>query len=190
VFDASKLYRFRPVNPEHTCAVHAPLRLKPGPLNPPDARQQAPVCYTASMKIFVAASYSSEVDYQTGQVFDDYREYLEDTLRTIEASGHNVFCALREDNYTINKEDPAIAYRLDVNNIEDSDVLLAILDNTVSGGVQTEIGFAIALGKKVLLAHRPEDALIYFNDAMVRAGVVGELILPLVTEQLHTALAS
>jgi nucleoside 2-deoxyribosyltransferase len=130
------------------------------------------------MRIFIAASYSSEVDYSSGEVFEDYRNWLENVLTTVEKAGHEVFCALREDNYKINKGDPAAAYRLDIDNIKNSDALVALVDNYVSGGVQTEIGLAVALGKKVFLAHTPEDALSYFNAAMVHAGVVEELTLP------------
>ena len=140
------------------------------------------------MKIFIAASYSTEVDYASGQVFDDYREWLENILETIEHSGHNAFCALREDNYQINKGDPAAAYHLDVDNIKDSDAVLALLDNNVSAGVQTEIGIALALGKRVVLAHKPEDALSYFNAAMIYAGVVQELDLPLDAKKLLAAI--
>lgn len=137
------------------------------------------------MRIFVAASYSSEVDYSSGEVFGDYRTWLEDALTTIEKAGHEAFCALREDNYTINKGDPAAAYRLDMDNIKKSDALLALVDNYVSGGVQTEIGIAVALGKKVFVAHKPEDALSYFNAAMIYAGVVEELTLPFDVEELR-----
>lgn len=130
------------------------------------------------MKIFVAASYSSEVDYSSGEVFEDYREWLERILLALEKAGHEVFCALREDGYRINKDDPAAAYCLDLERIKKSDALLALLDNNISAGVQTEIGIAVALGKKVFLAHKEVDALSYFNAAMHRAGVVTELVLP------------
>ncbi|HEY8999000.1 MAG TPA: nucleoside 2-deoxyribosyltransferase [Candidatus Saccharimonadales bacterium] len=137
------------------------------------------------MRIFVAASYSSEVDYSSGEVFEDYHAWLEDVLSTIEKAGHEVFCALREDNYKINKGDPAAAYRLDMDNIKKSDAMLGLVDNYVSGGVQTEIGIAVALGKRVFVAHKPEDALSYFNAAMVYADVVEELTLPFDIEALR-----
>jgi hypothetical protein len=36
----------------------------------------------------------------------------------------------------------------------------------------------VALKKRVIVAHAPEDALAYFNAAMVKAGVVTELSVP------------
>lgn len=131
------------------------------------------------MKIFVAASYSSKVDYETGKVFAPYKEWLEALLEQLEAAGHEVFCALRDDNYSINDGDPAAAFKLDTKEIQKCDALLALLNGTVSAGVQTEIGFALALGKKVFLAHEAEDNLAYINNAMVKAGLVTEILLPI-----------
>lgn len=138
------------------------------------------------MKIFVAASYSSQVNYNTGEVLADYRTRLEETLATLEAAGHSVFCALREDQYKINSADSAAAFRLDKQQIEEADCLLALLTDKPSAGVQTEIGVAVALNKRVLLAHLPEHSLSYFNSAMVRAGVAEELALPLDNETVST----
>ena len=141
------------------------------------------------MKLFVAASYSSQVNYETGEVFPEYKEWLENTLSVVEALGHTVFCALREDQYKINDSDPAAAFSLDLEHIEGSEGLLALLSDKPSAGVQTEIGVAIALKKRVYLAHLPEHPLAYFNEAMLRAGVVQEIDLPLTTEGLEAQLA-
>ena len=92
------------------------------------------------MKIFVAASYSSKVNYDTGEVFKEYEEWLESQLTAIEDQGHAVFCALHEDGYKINDTDPASAYSLDVENIQNSDLMLALVSEKPSAGVQTEIG--------------------------------------------------
>lgn len=137
------------------------------------------------MRIFVAASYSSKVDYKTGEVFASYKDWLEDILTTLEKQNHTVFCALREDWYRINNSDPAAAFRLDVENIEKSDALLALLDSSVSTGVQTEIGIAIALKKKVLLAHASQDGLSYFNSATIKAGAAIEIKLPLTDTEIQ-----
>ncbi|MGH7196663.1 MAG: nucleoside 2-deoxyribosyltransferase [Candidatus Saccharimonadales bacterium] len=136
------------------------------------------------MKVFVAASYSSQVNYDTGEVFPEYKEWLENTLGVVEALGHTVFCALRADQYKINDADPASAFSLDMEHIEESDVLVALLDEKPSVGVQTEIGVAVALEKQVFLAHLPEHKLAYFNAAMLNAGVVKEIELPLTGEGL------
>ena len=123
----------------------------------------------------MAASYSSKVNYDTGEVFAEYKAWLEELLGQIEATGHEVICSLREDRYRINDGDPAGAFKLDTESIKNSDALLALLDARVSAGVQTEIGYALALGKRVILAHNPEDELAYINAAMVKAGLARDL---------------
>lgn len=137
------------------------------------------------MKIFVAASYSSQVDYETGEVYPEYKKWLENILGTIESLDHTVFCALRADQYKINNKDPAAAFSLDIQHIEESDVLIALLSDKPSPGVQTEIGIAVALKKGVLLAHLPEHKLSYFNSAMTKAGLVREVELPLAVDELN-----
>ena len=112
-------------------------------------------------------------------MFAEYKNWLEDLLAQLERAGHTVVCALREDKYRINDADPAGAFRLDTEAIKQCDALLALLTDSASAGVQTEIGYALALGKKVLLAHKPTDKLAYINDAIVRAGLAQELLLPL-----------
>lgn len=140
------------------------------------------VVFLVSMKIFVAASYSSQVDYDTGQVFPEYREWLEDNLKILEDLGHTVFCALRADQYKINDADPAEAFSLDEAEIEAADGMLAFVTDRVSAGVQTEIGMAIAKKKQVVIAHVTEHSLDYFNKAIILAEQATELILPITSD--------
>jgi nucleoside 2-deoxyribosyltransferase len=141
------------------------------------------------MKIFVATSYSSKVDYATGRVFPEYRDFLEHQLAVIEQQGNTVFIAIRADGYRINNDDQAAAYRLDLEEIRKCDVLIAFLDEKVSAGVQTEIGIALAFGKRVLLARPAGVEPEYFNQALVRAGVAREIALPLNASSTATFLA-
>lgn len=141
------------------------------------------------MNFFVATSYSSQVDYGTGLVYQEYKEWLEETLISIEELGHTVFCALREDQYRINNSDPAKAFTLDIEQIKRCDALLAIVNDRVSAGVQTEIGVAIALGKTVFIAHHQAVELQYINNAAIEAGYARELTLPITAEQLAVATA-
>lgn len=130
------------------------------------------------MKIFVSASYSSQVNYDTGEVFYEYKEWLESYLKCIEGFGHTVFCALRFDDYKLSCGDPAEAFSLDEREIDSSDFLIALITDEISAGVQTEIGMAIAKGKRVFIAHLAKHSLGYFNQAIILAGQARELILP------------
>ena len=126
--------------------------------------------YHRAMNIFVATSYSTRVNYDTGEVLPEYKQWLETTLKSLEAYGHTIFCALRADKYKINDSNPAEAFKLDTERIKMSDGLIALLDDEVSVGVQTEIGYALALNKKVVLAHSPNHELRWFNKAIIQAG--------------------
>lgn len=136
------------------------------------------------MKIFLAIAYSSQVNYETGEVFPEYKQEVENTIDTITAIGHEVFCALKADQYRINDSDPAAAFKLDEKKIKESDALLAVLASKTSEGVQTEIGMAIALGKTVILAHEADQKLGWFNQAIVKAGQGTEIELPITAAKL------
>lgn len=134
------------------------------------------------MRIFAALSYSSQVDYETGEVFPEYREWAEEQLSLLENLGHTVFCALRADGYKINDGDPAAAFSLDEAEIDAADALIAFVTDKVSAGVQTEIGMAIAKKKQVVIAHLGEHCLGYFNQAIVLAGQAREQLLPIASD--------
>jgi nucleoside 2-deoxyribosyltransferase len=134
------------------------------------------------MKIFLAASYSSKVDYSTGDVYPEYREWLEAIIETLESFGHEVFCALKADNWRINDLEPAQAFKLDEAEISKADGMLALVSNTPSAGVQMEIGMAIAQKKHVVIGHEVIDQLAYFNQAVVALGQAGEVILPITSD--------
>lgn len=135
--------------------------------------------YTWSMKVFVATSYSSKVDYATGEVFADYRRWLEDLLKQLEDYGHQVFCALREDNWRINDLNPGQAFQLDEQQILECDGMLAIVTDIPSAGVQLEMGMVLAKKKKLVIAHEKTHQLAYFNQAVVSLGQAKEVLLPL-----------
>lgn len=134
------------------------------------------------MKIFVAAPYSAKVDYSTGDVYPEYRAWLEDILATLESYGHEVVCALRDDNWRINDLDPAQAFKLDEAKIANADGLFALVSDTVSAGVQMEMGMALAQKKAVVIAHDKVDQLAYFNQAVVALGQAREVILPIASD--------
>ena len=90
-----------------------------------------------------------------------------------------MFCALRDDGYKLNDNDPAEAFRLDERHIHECDGLLAYLSEKPSVGVQTEIGYALALGKKVYLARDENIKLAYFNNAIILAGLATATTYPI-----------
>jgi len=134
------------------------------------------------MNIFVAASYSAKVDYSTGDVYPEYRAWLEAILWQLESYGHEVVCALRDDDWRINDLDPAQAFKLDEAKITRADGLFALVSDTVSAGVQMEMGMALAQKKIVAIAHEKVDQLAYFNQAVIALGQAREVLLPITTD--------
>ena len=134
------------------------------------------------MKVFVAASYSAKVDYSTGDVYPEYRAWLEGILGQLESYGHEVVCALRDDNWRINDLEPAQAFKLDEQKIANAEGLFALVSDTVSAGVQMEMGMALAQKKKVVIAHEKVDQLAYFNQAVVALGQASEVLLPITND--------
>ena len=134
------------------------------------------------MKIFVAASYSAKVDYSTGDVYPEYRAWLEAILWQLESYGHDVVCALRDDDWRINDLEPAQAFKLDEEKIANAECLLALVSDTVSAGVQMEMGMALAQNKVVAIAHEKVDQLAYFNQAVIALGQATEVLLPMTSD--------
>ena len=134
------------------------------------------------MKVFVAASYSAKVDYSTGDVYPEYRAWLEGILGQLESYGHEVVCALRDDNWRINDLEPAQAFKLDEQKIANAEGLFALVSDTVSAGVQMEMGMALAQKKKVVIAHEKVDQLAYFNQAVVALGQASEVLVPITND--------
>jgi nucleoside 2-deoxyribosyltransferase len=136
------------------------------------------------MNIFLAASYSSQVDYQTGEVLSSYKNWLEGQIELLESFGHEVFCALRHDSYKINNANPAEAFSLDIEKIAWCDMMIAFVGEQVSAGVQTEIGFALALKKRVILLYEGGKKIAWFNQAMAESGAVKLATFPLTRESI------
>lgn len=106
----------------------------------------------------------------------------------IEEVGGEIFSAIRHDNYKINDASPADAFRVDLDEIKKCDVFIAFLNSKISAGVQIEIGIALTLGKKILLARPMDVKSEYFNDAIIRFGAAQEIALPLNIDELREKL--
>lgn len=138
------------------------------------------------MKIFIATSFSSKVDYSTGKVFPEYRAWLEgNILSLVKSAGCDYFCAVEEEGWKINDQDPGKAITEDFNNLKTCDALLVVLDEEVSPGLQIEIGIAYERGMPIILAHQKDTKLKWSNQALIDAGFAKELLMPFNSEQLN-----
>jgi nucleoside 2-deoxyribosyltransferase len=118
------------------------------------------------MKIFLSVSYSSQVD-ATGKVFPEYRKELESVISVFEKINHHVYCAPREDLWTLNDTSPADAFEVDMRNVNECNLFVAFVGNKVSAGIQMEMGFALAKGKRIIIAIPATDKLGYVNQGLI-----------------------
>jgi hypothetical protein len=122
-----------------------------------------------SMKVFLSVSYSSQVD-STGKVIPAYRKELEAAIGALEKVNHEVYCAPREDRWTLNDTSPAEAFNVDMQNVANCELFIAFIGNRISAGIQMEIGYALANGKQIVLALPSTDELGYVNQGLVESG--------------------
>ena len=92
--------------------------------------------------------------------------------------GYSVFCAVEHEDWIIaNNIPPEVGVEKDLAEIELSDIVLALLPiGLVSAGLQYEIGFADAKGKKVVMATETTSELAYFNQGSVGLGRTAHVV--------------
>lgn len=121
-------------------------------------------------KIFICTSFSTKVD-ATGAVLPDYKDLIEPVIMTIRQAGHNCFAAIEAEGWKITDKDPTEEFKKDLTVIYDSDIMLALLEESVSAGVQIEIGYMLAQidkhpRKQLVLAHQKGTLLSWSNAAI------------------------
>lgn len=127
------------------------------------------------MKIFLSCSFSTKVDYNTGEVLLEFRRELESILGALRVAGHTVFAAIEDEDWKIGNKPPKVGAQVDINQINKSDVLLALLHDSPSAGVQWEIGYANALKIPVFIASQDGSKLAYWNQGLVGLKLVEQI---------------
>lgn len=125
-------------------------------------------------KVFLSTSFSHVTDYRTGTVQPEFRKSIESILQSLrKEAGVQVFCAMEDEGWKLGgDEPPEIGVKHDIAVIDDADILLALVHDQPSVGVQFEIGYMVAQGKPVILAMQAGTQLAYFNQGLVSAGMV------------------
>mgnify|MGYP001030510222 CR=1 FL=1 len=121
-------------------------------------------------KVFICTSFSTKID-SNGQVLSEHRSIIEPILQAIQESGFKYFCAIEDEGWRITKKDPTTEFKHDLDKIADSDIMLALLEDTVSAGVQIEIGYMLGEvisnpHKRLVLAHPKGAVLAWSNNTI------------------------
>jgi nucleoside 2-deoxyribosyltransferase len=124
-------------------------------------------------RMFLGTSFSGHVDYDTGRVHSEYREKVENILKALrDLGGYSVFCAVEHEGWVIaDNIPPEVGVEVDLAEIDTSEIMLALLPTgIISGGLQYEIGYADAKGKKIVMATEVNSDLAYFNQGAANLG--------------------
>jgi nucleoside 2-deoxyribosyltransferase len=128
-------------------------------------------------KVFLSTSFSGKVDPQSREVLPVFRAAIERVLAGLRKDDMaEVFCAVEDEAWMISNDiPPEIGVKKDIEMVANTDVLVALVESKISAGVQFEIGYAVALGKHVILAHKATEPIAYFNQGAVGAGYMTQL---------------
>jgi|SRR3989344_682259 len=121
-------------------------------------------------KLFLATSFTGYIDVKSGKIKPEFRRQIESIINALRGTGFNVFCAAEYEGWEIANSAPEVGVKIDLAEIDRSDALLAILHDSISAGVQFEIGYAVGQGKKVFVATNEDHDLVYFNKGAANSG--------------------
>ena len=121
--------------------------------------------------VFLATSFSHKVN-PAGEVEAAFQAEVEVLLQGMrKEAGVKVFCAAEDENWHIfNTALPEVAVQNDLKVLDAADVLVVLLDQKISAGVQFEMGYAVAKGKQVVLAVQQGVEIAAYNQGAIGAG--------------------
>jgi nucleoside 2-deoxyribosyltransferase len=102
-------------------------------------------------KIFLAAPFHNYMNYELGIMCQDKLDEIKALLQYLRSKDYEVVNAHEREDWGKNWYPPDISTPLDFYSIESSDIVIAILGNPPSGGVQIELGWASALKKRIII---------------------------------------
>ena len=92
----------------------------------------------------------------TKLLFNDYREYLENLIKTLRFSNHEVLSAHELEEWGAINPSSREAVKFDFEGINKSDAMVCYIGDKEKGfssGVHLELGFASALKKRIIVLH-------------------------------------
>lgn len=118
------------------------------------------------MKIFFAAPFTKIINNENGLVDPQFKVWINKIVQEFRSSGHNVFLAHEREEWGAKLDSPEKALKLDWEEIEKSDVVLAYIGNPPSPGVQMELGYASALRKPIVVFSVNNEEIPYLTKGL------------------------
>lgn len=104
-------------------------------------------------KIFIACPFIKYVD-GTSFTSESYKKFTEELYELCQEIVPNVFLALKRENYG-SKPLETYSCKMDLDELEDSDIIIAVPDDSM--GVAVELGWASAHNKYIVLLLNKEQ---------------------------------
>jgi len=136
--------------------------------------RRAALDYAKGMKnVFLSTSFSHVIDADTGKVLPEFREKIEHILHSLRTEAKvKVYCDMEDEKWHMPGGLPERGVRKDMSTLDNADLLLALVGEQPSVGVEFEMGYMVAKGKPVILAMQSGGKLAFFNQGLVSAGLV------------------
>jgi hypothetical protein len=107
------------------------------------------------MNIFLAAPFTGmlEISGEKSTLAPAYRELLLQVIMRLEEIGHCVISSHRREQWGGDIYEPSRAVVMDFDGLRACDLVLALIGDPPSPGVQMELGYALAFEKKIIFIH-------------------------------------
>lgn len=102
-------------------------------------------------KVFLGAPFADYVNPATGRLYDNKQSFLKKLIKYLEQKGYIVQNSHVRESWGIDWMPPEVCTHLDYEQIKEADAFVAIPGNPPSGGVHIELGWASALGTRVII---------------------------------------
>jgi nucleoside 2-deoxyribosyltransferase len=124
-------------------------------------------------RVFLAAPFTQLIPRNGEPLPDVVKSRLLSLIHVVEHEFNlQVHCAHQRERWGQDLDPPGLALERDIDEITRADVLVAILGSPPSPGVQFELGYAIALGKRILILKQKDQFVPYLNrDLDARANI-------------------
>lgn len=111
------------------------------------------------MRIFFAYPFTQLLNHQSGLIEKENIDFIMRVIKELKGMGHSVFSAQLREEFGAKLMNADSATYEDFNEMRSSDLVLAFPGQfPISGGVHVELGWASALGKRIILfLHKDQD---------------------------------
>lgn len=121
--------------------------------------------------VFIAAPLTAKLTHQDGKkktVDPQFRVFLEELAQAVEQSKYAVLLAHQREAWGARLWGPGEAVTRDLQWLRAADVIVALIDDPPSPGVQMELGAALALDKPIIQVYKADVDLPYLNEGFSR----------------------